>query len=94
MSPIEEALQRVVSATPLGWTPEDIARAARVSVDLAALSARKAAGEDVETELAIAKATALNIAAGAQLSAGTAIRDALIEVTTKILTGVLLGAAA
>lgn len=91
---IKTALDSIIAASPAGWTIEQKERAIRVGVDLAQLSARQAAGEDVAAELAHAAASAKNINATATVSSGRAVHEAIVGTLTKILTGALIGVAA
>lgn len=90
-NPIADALDRVIAASPVGWTIEQKERAIRSAVDLADLSARQAAGEDVEAELTQAAAVAKNIAAAAAVSSGTAIHEAVVGTLSDILRRALIG---
>lgn len=78
MSPLEGNLRDVLAAAGASWSAADIELGVRVGIDLAQLYARQQTGEDVAAELAIAKATAQNIAAGSAVAAGKAITDAIV----------------
>lgn len=92
MTPIEAELRRLLEEARAQWSEEDVLRAARVSTDLAALAARAAAGEDVEAELAHAKAAALNIAAAQQIRSGEMVHHAVVGAIAGVLRAALLGA--
>lgn len=62
-SRLEDTIKDLVERKAAEWRPDQKAQAIRVAADLAQLSARHLAGEDVEGELAHAKAAAANIAA-------------------------------
>lgn len=91
MSPLEHELKKVLAAAGASWSPTDIALGVRVGIDLTQLYARQQTGEDVAQELAIAKATAQNIAAGSAVAAGKAITDAVVGGITRFALAALVG---
>lgn len=67
------------------WTPAEIEMGHRTVGDLAQLEARALMGEDVATELAHVKATALSLAAGQALTGARAITTAIFRFTLALL---------
>lgn len=86
----EDVLRRKLENLGHQWSEADIAVAVTASVDLAALEVRKAAGENVETELAHARAAVHSIAAGTAVGASTIVRDTITGVIISILKGLVI----
>ncbi len=74
---LREVLDEVIAEVRDGWSVTDIETARRVATDLGVLLTRKGLGLDVEEELAIARASARNIAAGAAVTGASAINSAV-----------------
>lgn len=72
-------LDGIIESSITHWSPEDIALAHKVAADFVTLHARKQLGEDVDLELAAAKAAALNIAAGQTVAGARAITEAVFR---------------
>lgn len=67
------------------WTPAEMEMGHRVAADIVQLEARALLGENVATELATAKATALSLAAGQALTGARAITNAIFRFTLALL---------
>lgn len=82
---ILDELQEVLESRIDDWSETDRVTANSVAADLARLAAKELQGEDVAEELAIAKAAALNIAAGATLSGYDAMQEFVVRIGGKLL---------
>lgn len=92
MSPIQAAVRQAIARSPAGWSEEDKRRAILAAEDLAVLTARKAAGEDVDEELLNTSAQCRAIAARAALSSAQAVHEAIIGAISEVATRALLAA--
>lgn len=92
MSAISEALAGIIAKSPAGWSEADKLQAILAAEDLAVLAARSATGEDVAEELALAAASAKNIAARAAVSSARAVHEAILGAITQVAGRALLAA--
>lgn len=82
-------LDGIIESSITHWSAEDIALAHKVAADFVTLHARQQLGEDVSLELAAAKASALNIAAGQTVAGARAISEAVFRFTNAALNMIL-----
>jgi len=85
MSGLKEQLLEVIEEIGSRWTQDEKDLARLIADDYASLTVRKIKGEDVDAELAHAKAQAMAIGAAAAVSAA----NAFWERATAILGGLL-----
>lgn len=74
---MKEAVDNVQKLHSAYWTDEQIELAARVSTRLMELGARAAAGDNVDEDLTVVKATAATIAQGEARMIGTVVNGAI-----------------
>lgn len=86
---IEELIERIKADSGL-TSPEDLALVARVAARAIELGGRAAAGEDVSEELAIVKATALNLSERAKVAISTNVLAFIQGTFTNVITKLLL----
>ncbi|MCC6673364.1 MAG: hypothetical protein IT458_20060 [Planctomycetes bacterium] len=86
---LKRILEDILEKAGGDWTPEEIELGQRVARDLVELEARALLGEDVDAELAHAKAAALNLAAGRAVTGAKAVSEAVWRYTSELLRWVL-----
>lgn len=97
MTRLEEVLGYVREALVVHgehWTEADIQRAAEVAIDLAQITARQLAGDDVTSELRQAESAALLIAATSRRIVARVLRgtvDRILAGAVQLLFGALSG---
>ena len=78
---LDELLEKLTD----DWRPEDLELAKRVARDIADLTLRGIAGDEVEAELEAAAVTANAITAAAGLSLASVIREGVLDFVGRLL---------
>lgn len=89
-SMFENTIRRKLENLGSQWTEADIQTAILCSVNLATLEVRKAAGENVDQEIAHAKMQVRAIAAGTAVGAASIVRDTIIGVIAATAKAIVL----
>lgn len=84
VSPLDN-LKALLAREANDWTPEDRATALTIGADLTQLLTRELAGEDVAGELAIANASAQNLAVGAVVSGARLLGNWVLSLISAFL---------
>ena len=90
MSRFEDTVRRKLEHLGNQWTEADISTAVLCSINLSTLELRKAAGENVEAEIAHAKMQVHAIAAGTAVGAASIVRDTIISVLAATAKAIVL----
>lgn len=89
-SMFENTIRRKLENLGNQWTEADITTAVLCSINLSTLELRKAAGENVEQEIAHAKMQVHAIAAGTAVGAASIVRDTIISVLAATAKAIVL----
>ena len=92
MSPIQQAVRQIIAKSPAGWNEEDKRQAIRAAEELVVLTARKAAGEDVEEDLLNASAQCKAIVARAEIDSANAVLQGIVTAVSEVATRALIAA--